>query len=317
MDIKFEVWAEKYRPQKLKDIIDQDHVIKRLESFVEKKNIPHMLFAGPAGCGKTSASIAIAKELYGSNWHQNFLELNSSDERGIDVIRYKVKDFARTKGLGTAYKIICLDEADALTQEAQQALRRTMEKYTGTCRFILIANYSSRIIEPIQSRCAVFRFKSLDADKVKKVLSDIAKKENLPVSEKAYDAIFESSEGDMRKAVNLLQSCSTEKKISEKTVYEIASKAEPKEIKNMLEFAVDGKFSEARKILLELLFKQGISGRDIIKEISKQVHSMVLPEKEKISMIERIGEYEFRLDQGGDEQIQLEALLAQFALRNK
>ncbi len=315
MNISFEVWAEKYRPQKLDGIVDQEHVIKRLKSFVDKKNIPHMLFAGPAGCGKTSAAIAIAKELYETNWHQNFLELNASDERGIDVIRYKVKDFARTKAFGTTYKLICLDEADALTQEAQQALRRTMEKYTGTCRFILIANYSSRIIEPIQSRCTVFRFKSLDAEKVKKVISDIAKKEKLSIDDKALEAIFEISEGDMRKAVNLLQSCATERKITEKSVYEIASKAEPKEIKSMLESALDGKFLEARKILLQILVKDGISGKDIIKQISREIHGLNITEKEKINAIEKVGEYEFRLDQGGDEQIQLEALLAQLALK--
>lgn len=315
MDIKFEVWAEKYRPQRLKDIIDQERVIKKLESFVKKGNVPHMLFAGPAGCGKTTAAIAIAKELYGKNWQQNFLELNASDERGIDVIRYKVKDFARTKPLATQYKIICLDEADALTQEAQQALRRTMEKYTNTCRFILIANYSSRIIEPIQSRCAVFRFKSLDAEKVKKVLSEIAKKEKLSVNDKAFDAIFELSEGDMRKAINLLQTCAAEKEITEKTVYEFASKAEPDEIKNMITLALNGKFTEARKILLDVLFSQGVSGRDVIKQISKLIHKTNLPEREKIYLIEKIGEYEFRIDQGGDEQIQLEAMLAQFALK--
>ncbi len=315
MNISFEVWAEKYRPQKLEDVVDQEHVIKRLKSFVDKKNVPHMLFAGPAGCGKTSVAIAIAKELYDSNWHQNFLELNSSDERGIDVIRYKVKDFARTKALGTQYKIICLDEADALTQEAQQALRRTMEKYTGTCRFILIANYSSRIIEPIQSRCAVFRFKSLDAEKVKKVISDIAKKEKISIEDKALNAIFEISEGDMRKAINLLQTCATERKITEKSVYEIASKAEPKEIKTMIQNALNGEFSNARKALLELLISQGISGKDIIKQISKEIHGLNITEKEKINAIEKVGEYEFRLDQGGDEQIQLEALLAQLALK--
>lgn len=315
MDINFEIWAEKYRPHRLGDIVDQENVIKRLESFVKKKNVPHMLFAGPAGCGKTSAALAVAKDLFGISWQQNFLELNASDERGIDVIRYKVKDFARTKAFGTNYKIICLDEADALTQEAQQALRRTMEKYTGTCRFILIANYSSRIIEPIQSRCAVFRFKSLDAENVRKLLADIARKEGISADERALNAIFEISEGDMRKAVNLLQSCASEKKITEKVVYETASKAQPKEIKNILECALDGEFLKARKILLELLLKQGVSGKDIIKEVSRQIHSINLPESEKMTIIEKIGEYEFRMDQGGDEQIQLEALLAQFALK--
>ena len=144
------IWTEKFRPGKFGDVFGQEEIVKRVQSFVEQKNMPHLLFAGPAGTGKTSLSIVIAKQLYGERWRDNILELNASDERGIDVIRIKVKDFARTKALeNTPFKIIHLDESDALTREAQQALRRTMENYTKTCRFILSCNYSSRIIEPI------------------------------------------------------------------------------------------------------------------------------------------------------------------------
>ena len=173
-----EVWTEKYRPKKLNDVVNQEDIVERLKAFVKNKNVPNMLFAGPAGIGKTTCALAIAHEVYGEGWKQNYLETNASDERGINTIRHKIKDFARTRPIGdTPFKIAVLDEADALTPEAQQALRRTMENYTHTCRFILIANYSSRIIDPIQSRCAVFRFTGIEKEKSKKYLKKIAKKE--------------------------------------------------------------------------------------------------------------------------------------------
>ncbi len=169
------IWTEKYRPQDFSDIKGQDAIVARIKAFVEQKNMPHVLFVGPAGIGKTSLSMVIARKLFGENWRQNLLELNASDERGIDVVRNKVKDFARTKAIGDVpFKIIYLDECDALTKEAQQALRRTMENYTQTCRFILSANYSSKILDPIQSRCAIFRFRPLGKEHVFTIIDKIA-----------------------------------------------------------------------------------------------------------------------------------------------
>ncbi len=309
-----DIWAEKYRPEKLDEIINQKHIIKRLKSFVEKKNIPHMLFAGPAGCGKTTTALCIAKELYGKAWKRNYLELNASDERGINTIRGKVKDFARIKSIDSSYKIVCLDEADALTQEAQQALRRTMENYSNSARFILICNYSSHIIEPIQSRCTVFRFKSLEKDDILRYLKNIAEKENLNIDEKAFDAIIKISNGDLRKASNLLQSSAFEDRITEETIYSIAASAEYAEVKEMMKLAIDKRFLDARKILHKLLFEYSLSGMDVVKEMSKQVYNLDVPENTKIRIIENIGDCEFRLDQGANEQIQLEALLAKLSL---
>ncbi len=318
--MEFQIWAEKYRPSELSDVINQKHAIERIKAFVKDKNIPHMLFAGKQGTGKTTTALCIARELYGNTWRQNILELNASDNRGIDTIRGQVKDFARMKPLGdVGWKIIILDEADALTQEAQQALRRTMENYTNVTRFILIVNYSSKIIEPIQSRCAVFRFKILTDADIKKYIGKIAEGEKLKIDEKAIDAIVYLSEGDLRKVSNLLQaSAAMKEKITEEVVYDIASKAKPTDVKEMLEMVLKGKFIDARKKLQELLLRQGLSGSDIISEIHRQIYSLDgISEETKIHLIERCGDIEFRLSEGGNELIQIEALLASFLTYSK
>jgi replication factor C small subunit len=314
----FEIWTEKYRPKTLNDVINQKHVVDRLKAFVKDKNIPHMLFAGPAGCGKTTIAFAIAYELYGDSWKGNMLNLNASDERGIDVIRGKVKDFARTRALGNApFKMIFLDESDALTPEAQQALRRTMEAFSSITRFVLAANYSSRIIDPIQSRCAVFRFSALNESDVKEYAERIAKSEKLKIDPGAIDAIAKLSEGDLRKVANILQaSAILDKKITEDVIYEVSAKAEPKEIKKMIDHALNGKFTEARDALKELLLKKGVSGEDIIRQISNQIYTLDISDKSKASLIEKVGEFEYRL-QTGNGQIQIESLLAQFTLHKK
>src|SRR3972149_1815866 len=224
------IWTEKYRPKVFSDVYGQEEVVKKVEAFVKQKNMPHLLFVGPAGVGKTSLALVIARALFGNEWKNNFLELNASDERGIDVVRVKVKDFARTKAIGDVpFKIIYLDECDALTKDAQQALRRTMENYTQTCRFILSANYSSKLIDPIQSRCAIFRFKPLEKEQVKKIIEKIAKEEKIRIDKAAEDALVEISGGDCRRVENILQSCAAiSDNITEDVVFSLASMAKPK-----------------------------------------------------------------------------------------
>jgi len=307
----FNLWTEKYRPKNLSEIVGQSIIVSRLQAFIVK-GLPHMLFAGPPGCGKTTAALALAHELYGSNRHANFLELNASDERGIDVVRHKIKDFARTRPIAADYKIVCLDEADSLTNDAQHALRRTMERYSESTRFILIANYSSKILEPIQSRCAVFRFKQLTEQDSMGFLKRIVAAEKLDIDEQALNAILHLSEGDMRRAVNILQSAATAPKITEKTVYDMAAAAHPHLVNNMLVQALKGMFPAARELLAQML-RDGIAGEDIIKEIAKQVHLLDISDAQKVPLIEKVGEYEFRIACGGTPQIQIEAFLAQLS----
>ena len=309
-------WVEKYRPERLSDVVGQEEITQRLESYVKQRNAPHMMFSGPAGIGKTSSAVAMAKELYGKGFERNFLELNASDQRGIDVVRSTIKDFARTLAFDAQFKIIFLDEADALTADAQQALRRTMEKYTKTCRFILSCNYSSRIIDPIQSRCVIFKFKPLKAKDIEEKLKEIEKNEGLRIEEKAAKAIIYVCQGDLRKAINILQaSSSLDKKINESAIFSVSSRAKPEEVKELIKLALDKKFLEAREKLDVLLYEHGMSGEDIILQLYRELIEMdekEMEQKTKIDLIELIGEYNFRLVEGANERVQLEALIAQF-----
>lgn len=313
-------WTEKYRAKRLDDnIVGQEAIVRRLKAYAKQKSMPNLLFAGPPGVGKTLCAIALAYELFGDSFGQNFMELNASDERGIDVVREQIKNYAATLPFGgIRFKVIFLDEADALTREAQNALRRTMENTSATTRFILSANYSSKIIEPIQSRCALFRFRPLSEEHVVERLRHIAQKEKVHVDADGYKALVYSSEGDMRKAINFLQTASTlGEKISEDTVFKVAAKARPKEVKELIELAMDGKFENARKKLDALLYEYGLSGEDVILQLYRETIGLDIDQRKKVDLIDKIGEYNFRLTEGANERIQLEALLAYLVLIGK
>jgi len=311
------LWAEKYRPRSLDEIVNQEEIVKRLKKFVEEKNMPHLLFVGPPGTGKTTAAHALAHDLYGENYLQYMLELNASDERGIDTIRTKVKEFARSRTPpGVPFKIVLLDEADNMTADAQQALRRLMEMYTASTRFILIANFPSKIIEPIQSRCALFRFTPLKKEDVIARLKWICEQENCKYTEEGLETLYEISEGDMRRAINVLQAAAAIGTVTPDIVYKVVGLAHPREIREMIKLALDGQFQRARDQLRQLMINYGLSGVDVIKQIHREIFSqeLKLPEELRVMIADYAGEIQFRLVEGADDEIQLSAFLAWLTL---
>ena len=311
-----EVWIEKYRPQTLDDVSGQESVIDRLGSYIDENDLPHLLFSGPAGIGKTTAAQAIAREIYGDDWRQNFLELNASDQRGIDVVRDRIKSFARESfSPDHSHTIIFLDEADSLTDAAQAALRRTMEQFSDNTRFVLSCNYSSKIIDPIQSRCAVFRFSPLSDAAIREQIGQIADREGIEVTGDGMAALVYAADGDMRRAINSLQAAATTgDAVDEQAVYEITATARPEEIESMVADALDGDFSKARATLDTLLTETGIAGGDVIDQLHRSVWEFDLTDREAVRLLERIGEADYRITEGANEQVQLEALLASLAL---
>src|SRR5271157_217669 len=316
MDETHTIWIEKYRPARLADIVGQDDIVERLSSYVKSGNLPHLLFTGSAGVGKTTAAVTLAREFFGSSWRMNFRELNASDERGIDVVRNQIKEFARTRPAGEeAFKILFLDEADALTAAAQAALRRTMESFARTCRFILSCNYSSKIIDPIQSRCAIYRFKPLGPDAVKKEMHRIATREGLTITPGAMDAIIYIAQGDMRKAINAVQGAAIiSPTIDEKRVYSITSTARPDEINELLSLSLKGDFDGAESLLAQLLHERGIAPNELINQCYRALVKRDMERGLKVKLIDHLGEADFRLSEGANSDIQMEALIARFVL---
>lgn len=312
------MWAEKYRPQTLDDMTNQTEIVSRLKMFVQEKNLPHLLFVGPAGVGKTTSILALARDLYGPGYRNFTLELNASDERGIDVIREKVKNFARTAAIASpvSFKILIMDEADSLTSAAQHALRRTMEIYTRTCRFCLIGNYSENIIDPIQSRCSIFRFSPLDEKDMKTYIMNIVENEQVEIIEEGLDAMYQASRGDLRKATNLLQAAAATKAvIDDVSIYEVLGKVSPERVRAMIKQSLEGNFLEAREILRELLIDQGLAPDDVIRMVYRELmRNTVLSEQWKVKLSDKVGEVDYRLTQGARPEIQLSTLLAHLAL---
>ncbi len=309
-----EVWVETYRPEALDDVVGQDDITRQLKGYVEKGELPNLLFSGGAGIGKTTSAVALAKEIYGDDWRDHFLELNASDDRGIDVVRDRIKSFARSSFGGYDHRIIFLDEADSLTSEAQSALRRTMEQFSDNVRFILSCNYSNKIIDPIQSRCSVFRYSPISDEAIAKRLRDIADKEGVTVTDDGIDALVYTANGDMRRAINALQGAAVlDRAVDEDAVYQITSTPRPEEIEAMIQSALAGNYHQSRMQLDELLTDRGLSGGDILNQIHRLIWEFDIEDDQAIDIMDRVGESDYRITEGANDRIQLEALLAGLA----
>ena len=315
------MWIEKYRPRTLDEVVNQKETVEGLRALLKAPStMPHLLFAGPPGTGKSTVALCIARHLMGDNFRRLVLELNASDERGIGVVRERIKGFSQiiqTTASGVQFGLVILDESDEMTKDAQTALRRIMETASRTCRFILICNYQSGIIDPIQSRCSVFRFRQLDEADATSYLNRICKSEKIEADTKVLRRILELSEGDLRRAVNYLQvvaSSSKDGRLELSTLEKFQPEAQSTLIRNMLTQAIKGDFIKARDVMYELMGKYGVSGREIIRGANREIaHIPEVTADKQVATVRALGECDFRLTQGANEDIQLSAMLAQLA----
>ncbi|KAK2506970.1 hypothetical protein MC885_012784 [Smutsia gigantea] len=330
-------WVEKYRPQTLNDLISHQDILSTIQRFISEDRLPHLLLYGPPGTGKTSTILACAKQLYKEKeFGSMVLELNASDDRGIDIVRGPILSFASTRTIfKRGFKLVILDEADAMTQDAQNALRRVIEKFTENTRFCLICNYLSKIIPALQSRCTRFRFSPLTPELMVPRLEHVVGEEKVDISEDGMKALVTLSSGDMRRALNILQvhlaaaltatmtlplsAQSTNMafgKVTEETVYTCTGHPLKSDIANILDWMLNQDFTTAyRNILshiMELKTLKGLALHDILTEIHLFVHRVDFPSSVRIHLLTKMADIEYRLSVGTNEKIQLSSLIAAF-----
>jgi len=308
-------WVEKYRPKRLEDLVAHEDIISILTKLIDSDNLPHLLLYGPPGTGKTSTIIAAAKRMYGSKAYSSMaLELNASDARGIDVVRNQIKEFAGTRQLfAKGIKLIILDEADAMTSDAQFALRRIIEKYTRNARFCLICNYVSKIIPALQSRCTRFRFAPLSRNQIHGRLLEVAKAENLNYTDNGIDSILSLAGGDMRRVLNLLQTTAMSSElVDEKFVFLTSGSPLPSDVERITHILFNETFQNAFQQTFHLCKSKGYALVDILTDLTIVVTSMKLPNGVLAMILDGMSAIEHRLASGADEELQCASLIGVF-----
>ncbi|KAL7155856.1 hypothetical protein ABFS83_03G103900 [Erythranthe nasuta] len=316
---KATLWVEKHRPQSLDDVAAHRDIVETIDKLASGNRLPHLLLYGPPGTGKTSTVLALARKLYGNQLPNMVLELNASDDRGIDVVRQQIQDFASTQsisfGAKPAVKMILLDEADAMTKDAQFALRRVIERYTKSTRFALICNNVNKVIPALQSRCTRFRFAPLDAIHVSERLKYVISAEGLDVPESGLKALVRLSNGDMRKALNILQSTHMAcEQITEEAVYLCTGNPLPKDIEQISHWLLNEPFTTACKRISEIKTRKGLALVDIVREVTMFVFKIMMPPEVRVQLINEMADIEYRLSLACNDRLQLGSLVAAFTV---
>ncbi|KAJ4475058.1 P-loop containing nucleoside triphosphate hydrolase protein [Lentinula aciculospora] len=307
-------WVEKYRPVTLDDVVSHKDITTTIEKFIEMNRLPHLLFYGPPGTGKTSTILAVARRIYGVDYRKQILELNASDDRGIDVVREQIKQFAETRTLfSKGFKLIILDEADMMTQAAQAALRRVIEQYTKNVRFCIICNYVNKITPAIQSRCTRFRFSPLPIAEVEKRINVVVETENVKLSEDGKKALLKLSKGDMRRALNVLQACHAAYDITTETeIYNCTGNPHPSDIEIIVKSMLSDEFTTAHQLISTLKIERGLALQDLLSGVYEYIETVELKPHARIYLLDHLATTEYRLSTGGSEKIQMSALLGAF-----
>lgn len=310
-----EQWTEKYRPDNLDDILGHDAVLHKLSTYVNDGGMPHLMFVGQSGVGKTTTAMAIAKEIYSGNWKANFVELNRSDQRGIDAIREDVKEEAMSRSLTEKdFRIIYMDDADDLTDQAQAAFRRMMENYSENIRFILSCRSLSKIIDPLQSRCALFRFRPISKEDIETWIRRIEEEEGFRIDQDAINVLARVSKGNLRDVTNLLQVCaSKEQEIDENVVKSAIQETKKADIKGMILRAQRNDFMDVREELYDLLIEEGYSEDKILEMVHEEIYNLPMDKKRRKEIAVELGEVDFDMVRGSKKRIHLQRLLAFFS----
>ncbi|KAI9204672.1 P-loop containing nucleoside triphosphate hydrolase protein [Polychytrium aggregatum] len=309
-------WVEKYRPQSMDDLIAHKDIIATISRFIDENRLPHLLFYGPPGTGKTSLILACARKLFGPKYKSMILELNASDDRGIDVVREQIKNFASTKKIfSTGFKMIILDEADAMTNVAQAALRRVIEKYTKNVRFCIICNYVSKIIPALQSRCTRFRFGPLQHDQVKLRLDYVVQSEGIKIDDDGVKALLRMSKGDMRRALNILQAThAAYEHVTEDAIYLTTGAPLPSDMKKVIGWIFQSDITTAYNYIDQLKTEKGLALADMIPAVYDFIRLLDIPSYALAYLLDTMATIEHNLSMGCSEKIQLGAMIGAFRL---